>query len=164
MRSPCYVRTPCARLFNPLRSPHARLYPPALVRTLLHSFVLPALASCSFVPSPVLRSYPMCSFKPPALPSCSLVLACSHLYCPRGSVRTSCAHSSPPVFPSLLLLPLPLPLRVCLCWLPGPCAPALHLPSSLWYLTCNRTVSILLFLLYLPFYFEFNISAKQINS
>ena len=86
---PCYVCTPVLVRSIPCA-------PLVLIRTLLRLFVLPALASCSFVPSPVLRSYRMCSFEPPTLPSCSLVLALSRLYRPRGSVRTPCARSNPP--------------------------------------------------------------------
>ena len=54
--------------------------------------------------------------------------------------------------PRTLLLPLPLPLRVCPHWLPGSCASTLCLSFSLWYLTCNRIVS--LSVLYLPFYLD----------
>jgi hypothetical protein len=66
----------------------------------------------------------------------------------------------------LLLLPLPLVLMVlCVhpCWHPGLCAPTLCLSFSLLYLTCNRIVNFLLFILYLPFDSGFNLSAKQMN-
>jgi hypothetical protein len=64
--------------------------------------------------------------------------------------------------------------QCCCCWSccccrcaytltgpPGSCAPALCLSYCLWYLTCNRAVSILLFILSLPFYFGQLLAASQ---
>ena len=128
----------CAHLYS-LHSPRARLYHP---RCSVHTpcacsnprppLVLARLL-VSFVPSPGLRSYPLRSFEPshaclysphsPRARSFSFVLSLG--------LRSYPLHTFilPPGFPSLLPLPLLLPLHVCIRWLSGPCAPALHLPS-----------------------------------
>jgi hypothetical protein len=102
---PCCVRTPCTRLYPPTLPPYS-FTPPAPPSC---SFVPPCTSPpcsprtcsllCSFVPSPVLRSYPLCSFEPRALPSCSFVPPCARSFpprfpcCCRCRCRCCCAYA-----------------------------------------------------------------------
>ena len=129
-----FIRSPCA--CSPL---HAHSYSPRSPRT----------CSPSFVPSLVFVCTPLDSFVIPALASCSFVHRARSYRTPLVPAR---ARSSIPGARLVLPLLLPLPLCVRPRWLPGSCAPALCLSFCLWYLTCNRIVSLPA--LYLPFYLD----------
>ena len=150
-RCPCH---PCSRCSCCTCSRCPRPLPlPLLLLACPHSFVTPR--DRLYLP-PLIRSCrPLFALAWPALDGpLFVVVGC---YAP-GTLPLLLLLPPPVVLSSL---PLPLPLRIWPCCLPGSCAPALSF--YLWYLTCNRTVSNLLFILYLPFYLGFNIPTKQMN-